>query len=111
MGFLGLVPSERSSGNKRRLGGITKAGNSHLRKLLVEAAWHYRSYHPNSKRLMKRRIGLDASLVSYANRAGRRLNKKYYRLVLKGKRTQVAATAVARELSGFIWGAMAGKVA
>jgi transposase len=111
MAFLGLVPSERSSGNKRRLGGITKAGNSHLRKLLVEAAWHYRSYHTDSKRLRKRRMGLDASLVSYANRAGRRLNKKYLHLVFTGKCTQVAATAVARELSGFIWGAMVGKVA
>jgi transposase len=111
MAFLGLVPSERSSGNKRRLGGITKAGNSHLRKLLVQAAWHYRSYHATSSRLMKRRRGLEAPLVSYANRAGRRLNKKYLRLVFKGKRNQVAATAVARELSGFIWGAMVGKVA
>jgi transposase len=111
MAFLGLVPSERSSGNTRRLGGITKAGNSHLRKLLVQAAWHYRSYHATSLRLMKRRVGLDASLVSYANRAGRRLNRKYLRLVFKGKRTQVAATAVARELSGFIWGAMVDKVA
>jgi transposase len=111
MAFLGLVPSERSSGNKRRLGGITKAGNSHLRKLLVEAAWHYRSYHSNSLRLSKRRVGLEASLVSYANRAGRRLNRKYLRLVFKGKSSQVAATAVARELCGFIWGAMLGKVA
>jgi transposase len=111
MAFLGLVPSERSSGNKRRLGGITKAGNSHLRKLLVEAAWHYRSYYANSLRLSKRRAGLEASLVSYANRAGRRLNRKYLRLVFKGKSSQVAATAVARELCGFIWGAMLGKVA
>jgi transposase len=111
MSFLGLVPSERSSGNKRRLGGITKAGNSHLRKLLVEAARHYRRYHSNSLRLLKRRVGLEASLVSYANCAGRRLNKKYLRLLFKGKCTQVAATAVARELSGFIWGAMVGKIA
>ncbi len=111
MAFLGLVPSERSSGNKRRLGGITKAGNSHLRRLLIEAAWHYRSYHATSSRLMKRRMGLEASLVSYANRAGRRLNSKYLRMVFKGKRTQVAATAVAREFAGFIWGAMLGKAA
>jgi transposase len=111
MAYLGLVPSERSSGNKRRLGGITKAGNSHLRKLIVEAAWHYRSYHPNSLRLKKRRVGLDPAVVSYANRAGRRLNRKYLRLVFRGKSTQVAATAAARELSGFIWGAMLGKVA
>ncbi len=111
MAFLGLVPSERSSGGKRRLGGITKAGNSHLRKLLVEAGWQYRSYHPTSRRLMKRREGLAAELVSYANRAGRRLNKKYCRLVFAGRPSQVAATAVARELAGFIWGAMVGKIA
>lgn len=106
MSFLGLVPSEHSSGSKRRVGSITKAGNSHLRWLLVESAWHYRSYRPTSKRLMHRRAGLPAELVSYANRAGRRLNKKFLRLIFKGKPSQVAATAVARELCGFIWGAM-----
>jgi transposase len=57
MAYLGLVPSEHSSGNKRRQGGITKAGNSHLRRLLVEAAWHYRSYHPSSRDLTERRRG------------------------------------------------------
>ena len=111
MAFLGLVPSEYSSGSKRRQGSITKAGNSHLRKLLVEAGWHYRSYHPGSKRLTKRREGLAPQLVAYAHRAGRRLNKKYLRMVFSGKPSQVAATAVARELSGFIWGAMTGKIA
>lgn len=110
MAYLGLVPSEHSSGGKRRLGGITKAGNSHLRKLLIEAAWHYRSYHPTSVRLMKRREGLPQPLISYANRAGRRLAKKYQRLVFRGKRPQVAATAVARELCGFLWGAMVGQM-
>jgi transposase len=111
MAFLGLVPSERTSGTKRRQGGITKAGNSHLRRLLVEAAWQYRSYHPGSRRLAKRREGLSAQLVAYAHRAGRRLNKKYLRMLFSGKRSQVAATAVARELSGFIWGAMTGNIA
>jgi transposase len=111
MAFLGLVPSEHSSGGKRRVGSITKAGNSHLRRLLIEAAWQYRSYHPNSKRLIQRRKEAPAQLVSYANRAGRRLNKKYYRLIHTGKPSQVAATAVARELAGFLWGAMCDKVA
>ncbi|MDP7269121.1 MAG: IS110 family transposase [Pirellulales bacterium] len=111
MAFLGLVPSEHSSGSHRRQGSITKAGNSHLRKLVVEAGWHYRSYHPVSKRLAKRREGLPPQLVAYAHRAGRRLNKKYLHLVFSGKPTQVAATAVARELSGFIWGTMTGKTA
>ena len=111
MAFLGLVPSEHSSGNKRRQGGITKAANSHLRKLLVEAAWHYRSYHPSSRTLVQRREGVDPQTVSYANRAGRRLNRKYLKLLLRGKRSQVAVTAVSRELSGFLWGAMVGQVA
>lgn len=110
MAFVGLVPSEHSSGGKRRVGGITKAGNSHLRKLLIQAAWHCRSYHPTSLRLMKRREGLPQPLISYANRAGRRLARKYQRLVFRGKRPQVAATAVARELCGFLWGAMVGQM-
>lgn len=111
MAFLGLVPSEHSSGDRRRVGSITKAGNSHLRKLLVQTAWHYRSYHPNSRTLVKRRQGLPADLVSYANRAGRRLNKKFLRIVFRGRPSQVAVTAVAREFAGFIWGAMVGQVA
>lgn len=111
MAFLGLVPSERSSGGKRRVGGITKAGNSHLRKLLIEAAWQYRSYHPSSKRLVARRAELAPQLIAYANRAGRRLNKKYLRLIHAGKPSQVAVTATARELAGFVWGAMLENVA
>ena len=111
MAYLGLVPSERSSGNKRRQGSITKAGNSHLRRLLVEAAWHYRSYHPTSRDLTERRRGVEPAVVSYANRAGRRLNRKYMHLLLRGKRSQVAVTAVSRELAGFLWGAMTNQVA
>ena len=110
MAFLGLVPSEHSSGGKRRVGGITKAGNCHLRKLMIEAAWHYRSYHPTSIRMMKKREGLPQPLITYANRAGRRLARKYQRLVFRGKPSQVAATAVARELCGFLWGAMVGQM-
>ena len=111
MAFLGIVPSEHSSGNKRRQGGITKAGNSHLRRLLVEAAWHYRSYHSASRRLAERRKEVDPQMVAYANRAGRRLNRKYLRLLHHGKPPQVAVTAVARELAGFLWGAMVDRVA
>ena len=111
MAFLGLVPSEHSSGNKRRQGGITKAGNSHLRRLLVEAAWHYRSYHPTSRVLLERRRGVDPRIINYVNRAGRRLNRKYLHLLLRGKRSQLAVTAVSRELAGFLWGAMVGQVA
>ena len=111
MAFLGLVPSERSSGSKHRQGSITKAGNSHLRRLLVEAAWHYRSYHPTSRVLIERRREVDPRSINYVNRAGRRLNRKYLHLLLRGKRAQVAVTAVSRELAGFIWGAMVGQVA
>ena len=111
MAFLGLVPSEHSSGDRRRVGSITKAGNSHLRKLLIQSAWHYRSYHPNSRVLIRRRQGLPADLVSYANRAGRRLNKKFLKIVFRGKASQIAVTAVAREFAGFIWGAMVGRLA
>jgi len=111
MAFLGLVPSERSSGDKRRQGGITKAGNSHLRKLLIEAAWHYRSYHPTSRALIERRKEVDPQIVSLANRAGRRLNRKYLRMLHRGKRSQVAVTATGRELAGFLWAAMVGQAA
>jgi transposase len=76
MSFLGLVPSEKSSGNKRRQGSITKAGNSHLRKLLVEASWHYRSYKP-SKRLNQRRKGMSREFISYTDNF---LNCQYFQL-------------------------------
>ena len=102
MAFLDMVPSERSSGDKRRQGGITKAGNSHLRKLLIEAAWHYRSYHPTSRALIERRKEFAPQIVSFANRAGRRLNRKYLRLLYRGKPSQVAVAATARELAGFL---------
>ena len=109
MAFLGLVPSEHSSGNKRRLGAITKTGNGHLRRLVVESSWHYRSYHPVSAKLRKRREGQSEQVVQYADRAMRRLAKKFQRLSFRGKSSQVAVTAVARELSGFIWGLMVGR--
>ena len=102
MAFLGMVPTERSSGDKRRQGGITKAGNSHLRKLLIEAAWHYRSYHSTSRALVERRKEVAPQIISYANRAGRRLNRKYLRLLHRGKRSQVAVAATGRELAGFL---------
>lgn len=111
MAFLGLVPSERSSGNKRRLGGITKAGNSHLRKLLIEAAWHAPRFTAASKQVARDREGLPADVVNYCERADRRLQKKYRRLFHLGRPPQIAATAVARELAGFIWGAMVGQTA
>lgn len=108
MAYLGLVPSEYSSGDKRRIGGITKAGNSRLRRLLIESGWHYRHYQP-SKRLAMRRKGQETGIIAYADKAGKRLNRKYTRLMHNGKLPQKTVTAVARELSGFIWGMMVGQ--
>jgi transposase len=110
MAYLGLVPSETTSGNKRRQGSITKAGNSHLRRLLVEAGWHYQSYKPGSKRMNQKRKGMSREIVSYADKAGRRLSKKFINMLLRYKKSQVAVIAVTRELAGFIWGLMVGKI-
>jgi len=110
MAFLGLVPSEHSSGATRRQGGITKTGNRHIRRLLVEASWHYRYSRPPSAGLRRRREGQSEQVVVYADRAMRRLAKKFHRLVGRGKSSQVAVTAAARELAGFVWGLMVGKI-
>jgi transposase len=106
MSYLGLVPSEYSSGKKRKQGGITKTGNGHIRKLLTEAAWHYTRPARVSKRLAMRRVGTSEDIISYADRALNRLHGKYMRLLYKGKSKQASVTAVARELSGFLWGVM-----
>jgi transposase len=106
MSYLGLVPSEYSSGNKRRQGGITKSGNGHLRKLLTEAAWHYARPAKVGKRLAQRRVGTDEQTIAYADRALGRLHGKFIKLVFKGKSKNTATTAVARELAGFVWGVM-----
>jgi transposase len=103
MSYLGFVPSEYSSGGKRRQGGITKAGNGHLRKLLIEGAWHYTKSNRTGRRLERRRLGCPADIIDTADRALHRLHKKYIRLVMRGKHTNTAVTAVARELAGFIW--------
>jgi transposase len=106
MSYLGLVPSEHSSGERRRQNGITKAGNKRLRRLLVESAWHCRAYNPSSKRLIQRRREVDPQIGLYADKAGKRLSRRYQHLLFTGKPSQKVATAVARELCGFIWGIM-----
>jgi transposase len=106
MSYLGLVPTERSSGKKRKQGGITKTGNGHLRRLLTESSWHYTRPNQVSKRLSKRREGTDEGTIRYADKAMKRLHEKYTRMVFKGKTKQTSVTAVARELAGFIWGVM-----
>jgi len=103
MSYLGFVPSEYSSGGKRRQGGITKEGNGHLRKLLIEGAWHYTKNARAGRRLERRRAGCPASVIDAADKALHRLHKKYVRLLFNGKHKNVAVTAVARELAGFIW--------
>jgi transposase len=106
MSYLGLVPTESSSGKKRKQGGITKTGNGHLRRLLTESSWHYARPNQVSKRLSKRREGTDEGTIRYADKAMKRLHEKYTRMVFKGKAKQTAVTAIARELAGFIWGVM-----
>jgi transposase len=104
MSYLGLVPSEHSSSDSVRRGAITKAGNSHVRRVLVEAAWHYRHKPAVGARLRKRRKGQPAEVIVVADKAQHRLHKRYWRLIHKNnKPTQKATVAVARELVGFIW--------
>lgn len=103
MAAIGLVPSERSSGAKEQRGSITKTGNSHLRRVFIESAWHYRSRSVPGKCLQKRRAGISAEVLEIARKADNRLCKKYWRLVGRGKDNRTAAVAVARELAGFVW--------
>lgn len=106
MAFVGLVPSEASSGERQRRGAITKAGNGHVRKLLIEAAWHARHKPAIPMALRKRREGQPPEVIAMADVAQQRLHRRYWRLVQRGKPTTVAATAVARELTGFVWAAL-----
>ncbi|MGH2349649.1 MAG: IS110 family transposase [bacterium] len=103
MGLTGLVSSEHSSGSRERRGGITKAGNAHLRRILVEAAWCYRHRNTVSPALAARRRGCPPEVVRIARKAQDRLHRKFWRLVSRSKPSQVAAVAVARELAGFVW--------
>ena len=103
MAYLGLVSREYSSGNNRRQGSITKAGNSHARWFIVEAAQHYRLAPKVSKELAPRQEKLPARLKEISWNAQVRLHKKYWAMLLRGKRVQTVQVAVARELVGFIW--------
>ena len=106
MAYLGLVPSEYSSGGTERRGALTKTGNPHARRVLVEAAWHYRHRPTLGHALRQRSAGQPAAVVSHAWRAQQRLHRRYRHLVGHGKRGPVAVAAVARELVGFLWAAM-----
>ena len=102
MAYVDLVPSEHSSGNRRRFGAITKAGNARLRHVLIQAAWHYRKRPAVGPSLRRRQSGQDPAVIAHAWKCQHRLYKLFHRLAAK-KPKQVAATAVAREMVGFLW--------
>jgi transposase len=103
MSYLGLTPSESSSGDKQNKGPITKTGNRRVRRLLLEISWHYRHSCYISKALRQRRKNQPQWVIDIADRAGNRLRRRYWYLINRGKMQCKAATAVARELAGFIW--------
>lgn len=106
--YLGLIPGEDSSAEHENRLGITKAGNRHLRRLLVEAAQGYTRGQIGfkSKALKERQAACDHEVIAYADHANERLRRKYYRMIGRGKKYNVAKTAVARELACFVWGIM-----
>ncbi len=103
MAYLGLIPGERSSGQRERSTGLTKTGNGSVRRVLIEAAHHYRLRPELGKTLRRRQEGQPQGAVSMAQTALRRLHRKYWRLVNAGKHHNVATAAVARELVGCLW--------
>jgi transposase len=104
MSYLGLVPSENSSGEQRRQGAITKSGSRHGRRLLVEAAWHYRRPPAKGATLKRRQAGQPAPVLAISWQAQQRLHRTWRRLdSQRGKRRTLVAVAVARELAGFCW--------
>ena len=110
--YLGLTPGEHSSSTSVNRLGLSKAGNTHLRCLLVEAARSIckGAVGHKSKRLRARQIGQSAEVIAYADKANTRLRSKYYRMIRHGKAKNVAVAAVARELACFIWGMMSGNI-
>lgn len=101
--FLGLTPSEHSSGQRRRQGAITKTGNTNARRLLIEAAWHHRRPPRLSVTLERRREGKSLVLRAHADRSARRLHARWQALEARGKPRSVVVVAVARELAGHCW--------
>jgi hypothetical protein len=102
--YLGLVPTESSSGTSRSQGAITKTGNGHARRLLIEAAWHHRKpYRPGSPELRRRWDAASAPARVRGQQANRRLYARWQRFDARGKRPAVANTAIARELAGWCW--------
>ena len=103
MSYLGLVPSESSTGERVRRGGITKAGNARARRALIEGAWTYRYPARISSTISARLVGLPKSVCAIAWKGQVRLCTRYRRLINAGKAKTVAVTAIAREMAAFIW--------
>ena len=108
MSYLGMTPSEDSSGQTVRKGPITKAGNRRVRRLLIEAGWHQNRRATASKALRARRRGQPAWVVGIAEKAQERLHRRFVRLSARGKPANQVVTAVARELAGFLWAVLQG---
>jgi transposase len=111
MAYLGLVPSEHTSDAKVYRGSITKAGNGHVRRVLVEAAWHYRHLPRCGAALRKRRSGQLPSVIEHADKAMRRLHKRWYRMQSCNKPGPKIVVAIARELVGFLWAVLTETIA
>jgi transposase len=103
MSYLGLTPSEYSTGERRRQGGITKAGNSHARRALVEGAWAYRYPAKVSRHLQLRLEKLPAEVQAISWKAQVRLCKRYRQLTGRGKHVNQVVVAIAREMAAFAW--------
>src|SRR5205085_5595759 len=103
MSYIGLVPSEFTTGPQRRQGSITKTGSAHARRLLIEAAWHYRKRPAIGTKLSERQGGQPAEAVAIAWSAQQRLHRTWTRLEQRAKRRTIIAVAAARELAGFVW--------
>jgi transposase len=103
IGYSGAVPSEDSSGKRKQRGSITKTGNAHLRRIVVEAAWSYRHRPAIGPRLRKRQEGVPEPIKEIALKAQVRLSKRYARLAAAGKDQRKIITSVGREVVGFIW--------
>jgi transposase len=109
MGYSGAFPSENTSGKRIRKGAITKCGNAHLRRIVIESAWCYRHLPRVGEKLRRRHEGIPAEILEIAWKAQNRLHKRYMKLTMAGKEQKKVVTAVGRELLGFIW-AIASKI-
>jgi transposase len=106
MSFLGMVPSEHSSGLREHRGHLTKAGSSELRRLLIEAGWHYRHVPAIGVQLGRRQRRVEAETIARSWKAQQRLCGRFHRLSNRIDTRSVVVTAVARELAGFLWAEM-----